>query len=63
LISQVEKLRAEHEQKIKKHKPKDETQLERDDPPPDDFHQVKFLLNNDLNMNDFILAFNLSHIR
>jgi len=37
LISQVDKLR---EQLTKKQKPKVEISLERDDPPPDDFHEV-----------------------
>jgi hypothetical protein len=37
LASQAEKLR---EEMTKKQKPKVEIQLDRDDPPPDDFHQV-----------------------
>ncbi|CAF3707173.1 unnamed protein product [Rotaria sordida] len=40
LISRVEELRIQHEKKIEKYKPEIETPLERDDPPPDDFHEL-----------------------
>ncbi|CAF4976129.1 unnamed protein product, partial [Rotaria sp. Silwood1] len=40
LILRVEELRTQHIHKTEKYKSEIETSLERDDPPPDDFHQL-----------------------